>query len=62
MSVTASSEGLKYSACIIYPVQLQGDQAVEVRAFIYSGSKVNVMNLVFVAKLDLSIWLTGIGA
>ena len=62
--MTASPEAntLQRVFCIHYLVQFQGGQARKVRAFINSGSEVNIMNPAFAAKLGLSICPRGIGA
>ena len=61
MIASSEANALQCVPCIHYPVQFQGGQAVEIRALIDSGSKVNVITPAFVAKLILFIHPTGIG-
>ena len=60
--LTASLEALKWIRYISYSVQFEERQTGEVRALIDSGSKVNAITPIFVAKLGLYIRATYISA
>ena len=62
MTASFETNPLQRVYCIHYLVQFQRDQPGEVRALIYSSSKVNTMTPIFRAKLSLSIRHTSIGS